>query len=382
MPEHQKGALEGLVVIDLSQNLPGPYCSRLLADQGAKIIKVESPAKPDFGRSMPGFYQQLNGGKYSLALDLKDPEHREQLLKLAKTADVFIESFRPGVVKRLGVDYASLKVINPKLVYCSISGYGQSSELSDIPAHDINLQAMSGLIGFAGRRERSSVEECAIPIADMVTSVYAHSAIVSTLLERGKTKKGAFIDMPMADGLAHMVQVWQQTTPDINMLDKQLAKLPKPLLKLKALQKPIANFATRGILPALPHYGVFKCKGGGNLCIGIVDEGHFWRVICEELGGGLKRFASLNPMQRALLSQPIRILLQRALRRQTAEHWYTRLAQQLKLPVSLVADSNNLANAGYLRALSDNGFIRSPLARQVPDYTVAALGEDNGSLLD
>ena len=131
MAEENKNVLDGLLVIDLSQNLPGPYCTRLLADQGAKVVKVESPNKPDFGRMMPTFFEQLNGGKDSLALDLKAPEDRKALRDLAKDADIFIESFRPGVVKRLGVDYASLRAINPRLIYCSISAYGQDSPLRD-----------------------------------------------------------------------------------------------------------------------------------------------------------------------------------------------------------------------------------------------------------
>lgn len=383
MSEHTQGVLDGLLVIDLSQNLPGPYCTRLLADQGARVVKVESPGKPDFGRMMPNFFKQLNGGKQSLALDLKTKQGREAVLSLAKDADIFIESFRPGVVKRLGVDYETLKKINPKLVYCSISGYGQSSSMSDVVAHDINLQAMSGLIGFTGRRQRESVEECPIPIADMVTSVYAHSAIVSALLERTQSQQGAFIDMPMADGLAHMVQVWQQTTPSVEMLQKQLKKttIPKALLKYNPFKKSLDKFVSRGVLPALPHYGVFKCKGGGNICLGVVDEAHFWRTLCQELGGGLNKFARLNPVQRSLLAQPIRMLLARALKRKTAQQWYSRLGQELKLPVSLVADSSTAATTGYLKQLSDGSFIRSPLARKAPDYTVAALGADNESIL-
>lgn len=383
MSKNKKGALDGLLVIDLSQNLPGPYCTRLLLDQGARVIKVESPTKPDFGRMMPRFFQQLHGGKESLALDLKSDAGREAIVDLAKQADIFIESFRPGVVKRLGLDYATLKTINPKLIYCSISGYGQDSSMSDVVAHDINLQAMSGLIGFEGRRDRSSVEECPIPIADMVTSVYAHSAIVSALLERVSSKKGQFIDMPMADGLAHMVQIWQQTTPSKEVLEKELKQtpLPKSLLQFKPLQTALEKFATRGILPALPHYGVFKCKGGDSLCLGIVDEAHFWRPLCEELGGGLPRFAGLNPMQRAMLSQPIRILLIAALKRRTAEQWYAKLGQEMRLPVSLVARSSEAAKTGYLKALCDGSFIRSPLARHALDYTLAKLGEDNERLL-
>lgn len=378
-----KGVLDGITVIDLSQNLPGPYCTRLLADQGARVIKIESPSKPDFGRMMPRFFQQLNGGKESLALDLKSEAGQQAIHRLATSADIFIESFRPGVVARLGVDYASLSKLNPKLIYCSISGYGQSSELSDVVAHDINLQAMSGLIGFEGRRERGSVEECPIPIADMVTSVYAHSAIVSALLERKTTKRGQFIDMPMADGLAHMVQVWQQTTPNADMLEKQLKQTPLPtsLIKYNPFKGSLEKFASRGILPALPHYGVFKCKGGGHLCVGIVDEAHFWRELCAELGGGLGNFAALNPIQRSLLSQPIRILLAAAFKRKTAEQWYTRLGQELKLPVSLVASSGGAAKTGYLKALSDQGFIRSPLAKTAPNYRVYKLGESNEDVL-
>lgn len=380
-----KGALAGLLVVDLSQNLPGPYCSRLLADQGARVIKVEPATKyGDFARGLPEFYRILNAGKESLTVDLKTEEGRNIIHALAKKADVFIESFRPGVVKRLGVDYETLSGINKKLVYCSISGYGQSGEISKIPAHDINLQAMAGLIGFTGRRERDSGEECSIPIADMVTSLYAHSAIVSALLAQKTTKQGAYIDMPMADGIAHMVHTWQPTTPTAAMLEQQLAKtkLPKALQHLAFVRRPLEKFATRGVLPALPHYGVFTCSDGKRVCLGIVDEMHFWKTLCEEMGGGLQRFAKLKPMQRALLYPVLKMQLKHGFKRHTSVWWYQQLAEKHNIPLSMVVSSDKLLETPYFAAKLVGTILPSPLA--AADHVAqdaAELGQDNERIL-
>ncbi|EDY86674.1 bile acid-inducible operon protein F [gamma proteobacterium HTCC5015] len=368
-----KGALEGVLVVDLSQNLPGPYCSRLLADQGARVIKVEPKGKGDFARLLPGFYKALNGGKESLSLDLKDPSDREVLYQLAQKADVVIESFRPGVVKRLEIDYERLKRGNPRLVYCSISGYGQEGAIASVPAHDINLQANAGLIGFSGRRYKNSDEECPIPIADMVTSLYAHSAIVSQLLARGKRRKGAYIDMSMNDGLEHMVSVWEHTTPRTEMVMKLLGKRGVPKSLLSPMRRPIGRIVRRGLLPAMPHYGVFECRDGQSLCLGIVDENHFWKKLCEELGGPMLRFSHMKPPQRVAMGLVIKPLLARALKAKTAEQWYRRLAEELALPVSLVRDSGDLERVKIPA--------QSPLGQGDKLAEPRALGADNGALI-
>ncbi len=138
--------LEGIKILDSAHQYPGPYCSMLLGDLGAEIIKVEQPKIGDPARANPGFFRGLNRNKKSITLNLKVPAAKEILLRLVKEADVFNEGFRPGVVKRLGIDYETFRKINPRLIYCSISGYGQDGPYRDLPGHDLNYMAMAGLL--------------------------------------------------------------------------------------------------------------------------------------------------------------------------------------------------------------------------------------------
>ena len=146
--------LEGIRVIDLSVFLPGPYLTLAMADHGAEVIKVEAPGEGDPGRHIglsdgPStvFFRNVNRGKESVVIDLKAPEGRDRLLKLCETADVFVESYRPGVMQRLGVDYAVVSKVNPRIVYCSISAFGQDGPYRDRPAHDLATMALAGALG-------------------------------------------------------------------------------------------------------------------------------------------------------------------------------------------------------------------------------------------
>ena len=138
--------LEGIRILESAHQYPGPYCSLLLADLGAEVIKVERPGVGDLARQLPDFFQSINGNKKSLALDLKSPVARKILYRLVEVSDVFMEGFRPGVASRMGIDYPTLRKINPRLIYCSISGYGQEGPYRDLPGHDLNYQAMTGML--------------------------------------------------------------------------------------------------------------------------------------------------------------------------------------------------------------------------------------------
>jgi len=172
------GMLSGIKVVDLSRVMSGPYCTALLADMGAEVIKIETPQGGDdarhFGPYVNGhsiYFAQLNRNKKSVALNLKQPEACDALRKLVANADVVVENFRPGVAQRLGVDYASMSAINPRLVYLSISGFGQEGALRDQPAYDLVIQAMSGLMHITGDPQGgpTSVGES---VADMWTGLF------------------------------------------------------------------------------------------------------------------------------------------------------------------------------------------------------------------
>jgi len=197
--------LAGIRVIDLSVFLPGPYLTLAMADHGAEVIKIEAPGEGDPGRHIglsdgPStvFFRNLNRGKKSVVLDLKDPRQRDALLSLAETADVFVESFRPGAVDRLGVGYEAVRARNPRIVYCSISAFGQDSEWRARPAHDIALEAESGLLSMTlGGDGRPAMPGMAV--ADMLAGLQGLSGVAMALYRREQSGLGDFIDISMHD---------------------------------------------------------------------------------------------------------------------------------------------------------------------------------------
>jgi crotonobetainyl-CoA:carnitine CoA-transferase CaiB-like acyl-CoA transferase len=197
--------LEGIRVIDLSVFLPGPYLTLAMADHGAEVIKIETPGEGDPGRHIglsdgPStvFFRNLNRGKKSVVLNLKDPVQRNELLSLCETADVFVESFRPGAVDRLGVGYEAVRTRNARIVYCSISAFGQDSEWRGRPAHDLALQAESGLAGMTlGNDGKPAIS--GIPAADVLAGLQGLSGVLMALLRREKTGLGDYIDISMHD---------------------------------------------------------------------------------------------------------------------------------------------------------------------------------------
>jgi crotonobetainyl-CoA:carnitine CoA-transferase CaiB-like acyl-CoA transferase len=197
--------LEGLRVIDLSVFLPGPYLTLAMADHGAEVIKVEAPGDGDPGRHIglsdgPStvFFRNLNRGKKSIVLDLKATAGREALLALCDGADVFVESFRPGVVDRLGVGYAAVRARNPRIVYCSISAFGQEGAYRNRPAHDLALEAESGALGMTlGSDGKPAMP--GIPIADVVAGLQGLSGVLMALVRRNLTGVGDYLDISMHD---------------------------------------------------------------------------------------------------------------------------------------------------------------------------------------
>jgi len=199
--------LEGIRVIDLSLFLPGPYLTLMLADHGAEVIKVEPPGEGDPTRHLGPrdggetvYFRNLNRGKKSVVVDLKNPQDREALLELCDTADVFIESFRPGVVERLGVGYEALRARNPRIVYCSISAFGQQGPYRERPAHDLAVEALCGVLSITlGQDGRPAIP--GLPLADLLASLHGLAGVLMALLRREKTGKGDFIDIAMHDSM-------------------------------------------------------------------------------------------------------------------------------------------------------------------------------------
>ncbi|WP_066298652.1 CaiB/BaiF CoA transferase family protein [Bacillus sp. FJAT-29937] len=205
-------ALEGMKVIDLSQVLAGPYCTMVLGDMGADVIKIEKYPKGDDTRSMGAtineeshMFMMVNRNKRGMCLNLKSDEGRKILLSLIKTADVFVENYRPGVTKKLGIDYETLKEINPGLIYCSISGYGQTGPYSQKGGYDIMAQGMSGLMDMTGEKGGKPVK-VGIAIHDIAAAQTAIQTILTAYIHRLKNGKGQYIDVSLVDaGLAWTV---------------------------------------------------------------------------------------------------------------------------------------------------------------------------------
>ncbi len=198
-------ALDGLRVIDLTSHLSGPYCSMILADQGADVVKVERPGKGDETRGMPPFvagesapFMLVNRNKSSIVLDLKNPEDREACRGLAREADVFIENFKPGTAARLGLGYEALAALNPRLVYCSISGFGQTGPYRDRGGFDLIVQGMSGMMSVNGP-EDGPPHRLPMPIADITTGMFAAIGILAALQARARTGRGQQVDAALYD---------------------------------------------------------------------------------------------------------------------------------------------------------------------------------------
>ncbi len=266
-------ALDGIKVLDLSRLAPGPHCSMLLADFGADVTLVEavpgSSAKlgsaglrRSEGADRAAAYNALGRGKKSIALNLKDEAARNIFYEMVKSADVVIEGFRPGVVKRLGVDYDTLAGINPRIICCSISGFGQTGPYSNLVGHDINYIAVGGALGVTGRPGQAP----AIPvniIADFAGGgLTAAFAICLAIIAREKTGRGQNVDIGMSDGVLSLM-----TSAFTGFFSNGTPIRPGEML----------------LNGASPFYNTYKCSDGRWFSIGSI-EGHFWEALCKVIG--------------------------------------------------------------------------------------------------
>ena len=265
-PSPWKGPLRNVRVLDFTRVLSGPYATMMLADQGAEIIKVEAPGKGDDTRHFPPFhgemshyYMALNRNKKSIVLNLATEEGKKVASELAAISDVVIENFRPGVMKRLGLDYATLAETNPGLVYCSISGFGANGPLRDQPSFDIVAQALSGVMSVNGE-PGARPTKLGLPIGDMAGGIYGAIAILSALHERQETGQGRLIDISMLDCLLGMLGY-------LGQIYLVTGESPQPQ-------------GTRH--PNLVPYGAFKTSDG-YIIIACLTE-IFWHNLARAIG--------------------------------------------------------------------------------------------------
>jgi crotonobetainyl-CoA:carnitine CoA-transferase CaiB-like acyl-CoA transferase len=258
------GPLEGIRVLDLTRVLAGPYATQSLGDLGAEVIKVEPPQGDDT-RNFPPFvgreshyFLALNRSKKSVVIDLKQEAGKDLLRRLVAKSDILIENYRPGVMDKLGLGYEALSAINPGLIYCSISGFGQSGPLRDKPSFDIVTQAMSGALSVNGEKGRPPVK-LGLPIGDMVGGVYGPIAILAALHERSQTGRGREIDISLHDGLMGMLGYLAQ-------LSFVTGEDPQPAGSMH---------------PTIVPYGSFQAADG-YIIIAVLSE-TFWPKLCQAL---------------------------------------------------------------------------------------------------
>jgi crotonobetainyl-CoA:carnitine CoA-transferase CaiB-like acyl-CoA transferase len=202
-------ALQGIRVLDFSTTIAGPHCTRMLSDMGAEVIKIETAegetmrTRPPVRNDCSAVYGGYNVGKKSVVLDLKSPEGIQAIKQLVAKVDILVENFRPGVMRRLKLDHETLRRINPKLIYCSISGYGQTGPSSELPAYAPVIHAASGydMAHMAYQPGRERPDYCGIYHADILTGVYAYGAITSALVQRAQTGQGQHIDVSMLESM-------------------------------------------------------------------------------------------------------------------------------------------------------------------------------------
>ena len=268
MKEALKGSLEGIKVIDFSTLLPGPLASLFLAETGAEVIKIEKPgvgdeirlSNPQWGEQSVSF-SLLNRGKKSLSLDLKDPKNLKILIPILKEADIIIEQFRPGVMKRLGLDYESIKKINQDIIYVSITGYGQYGPKSMVAGHDLNYIGNAGLLSISMGRENDTVVPPAL-VADIAGGSYP--AVINILLalrKRDLNKEGSYIDLSMTENLFPFM-FWG--------LGSGFAHNKWP-----------GN--SDGVLSGgSPRYNIYKTSDGSYVAAAPLED-RFWNKFCEAI---------------------------------------------------------------------------------------------------
>ncbi|PTQ13555.1 CoA transferase [Sphingomonas oleivorans] len=260
--------LAGIRVLDVTQVMAGPFCTMLLGDLGADVIKVEPPETGDQTRGAMGFklkgndsmgFLNLNRNKRSITLNLKNPAGRTAFLKLVERADIVVENYRPGVVKKLGIDYDTLSAINPRLVYASISGFGQTGPWADRPGFDLMAQAMSGVMSVTGHPGGPPVK-AGVPVADIGCALFATYAILSAYIGCRSTGRGQFIDASLFEA-ALAFSIW-----DISEY-WGTGRVPEPLGTANRMSAP---------------YQAVRAADG-YFVMGATNQ-KLWRKLCQELG--------------------------------------------------------------------------------------------------
>ncbi|WCK52468.1 CaiB/BaiF CoA-transferase family protein [Aneurinibacillus sp. Ricciae_BoGa-3] len=285
-------ALRGIKVLDLTRLLPGPLCSMYLADFGADIIKVEDPFIGDYARTMEPYiegvgalYQLANRGKKSLCLNLQSDEGKAIFLRLARDADVLVESFRPDVMKRLGIDYEQVRALNPGIVYCSITGYGQTGPHANKAGHDLNYIGFTGLLHEMIRNNDNKPILPPVQLADIGGGTLACvNAILLGLLNRTVTGEGQYFDVSMTDGILPFMV---------------------PVLAYHMAEKESGRSGYNPLTGSLACYNVYETKDGRWFALGALED-KFWKRFCEVANLPKLPADYINPEKQLLIRKALK----------------------------------------------------------------------------
>jgi len=329
------GALEGLRVLELTQVMAGPFCGQVLADMGADCVKVEPPGVGDQSRRSLGFsmrgedtaaFLAVNRNKRSIALDLKDPAQRAAFHRIAAAADVVVENYRPGVAARLEVDYDTLAALNPRLIYASISGFGQTGPYAGRPGYDLMAQGASGVMSVTGEPGGDPVK-CGIPISDLSAGLFCAVGILSALAARERTGRGQYIDTSLWEG-ALALSIWE--TAEL----WSTGRVPAKLGSAHRLTAPYQALRTRD----------------GHITVGGNNQ-KLWTRFCEEIGRADlvedERFAT-NDARMANLAALV-AELEAALAERDTDDWVERLLGA-GVPVGPILDYAQVTDDPHTRA--------------------------------
>jgi formyl-CoA transferase len=333
-PDPTAPPLAGLTVIDLTRVLSGPYCTMILGDMGARVIKVEQPGRGDDTRAWgppflgkeSAYFLSINRNKESLTLDLKQPAGRTLLTRLLDRADVLVENFRPGAMKRLGLDYETIAAKWPRVVYCSISGFGQSGPRREQPGYDAVMQGEGGLMSITGDADGPPYR-LGVAISDIVTGMFAAQGISMALLARARTGRGQHVD--------------------IGMLDSTSALLTYQAAIYFATGAPPPRLGNRH--PTIVPYETFAARDGDFVL--AIGNDELWRKFCRVSGldtiGSDPRFASnRDRVQNYLTLKPI---LVEKLKTRTRAEWLSALTAE-GVPCGSVRDVGEVLEDPHLHA--------------------------------
>lgn len=333
-------SLKSIRVLDFTRLYPGPLCTMMLADLGADVIKVEAP-EGEWGRLMSHAFEQLNRNKRSLTLDLRKQEAIDMIRKLLTQTDILVESFRPGVMQRFGLDFESLQELYPRLIYCSISGYGQSGPWARRPGHDLNYISLAGVI------KPHDTDRCAIPvvqIADTMGAFQAITSILAALIQRQKTGTGQFLDISLLDGALMM-----------NLLPE----------------------SHQYLTGKLACYNIYRTADDRYLAVALL-ESKFWKRFCRKMD--LPDFSDLQFQENQ--AGMVELLGERFAQK-SLQHWlhYFKDEDVCITPVQTFEEAQD-SDYARQRGLFADGLLKTSFVESPPNKRAPHLGEHTREILE